>query len=149
MYLQIHYKFVWGFYNSVTCGGDLWKIDKSNNGTLIAHKADPMSDRFYTGSVFYLHELKVRFQVKLTKDQKQANRALHCTPKEVSKQGRLQKRAERPLEGLSQEVKKGTRVPRSADFPWSANFWRVFQCEGQLLELSFRGRAWSFFLSFF
>jgi hypothetical protein len=53
-----------------------------------------MLDRFYAGSVFYLHELKVRFQVKLIKEEKQANRALHHTPKEVSKQGRLQKRAE-------------------------------------------------------
>ncbi len=73
-----------------------------------------MLDRFYAGSVFYLHELKVRFQVKLTKEEKPANHALHHTPKEVSKQGRLQKRAERPLEGLIQEVKKGTRVPKPA-----------------------------------
>jgi hypothetical protein len=73
-----------------------------------------MLDRFYTGSVFYLHELKVSSQVKLTKEEKQANRALHCIPKEESKQGRLQKRAKKPLEGLSQEVKKGARVPRCA-----------------------------------
>jgi len=76
-----------------------------------------MLHRFYAGSVFYLHELKVRFQVKLTKEEKQANRALHRTPKEVSKQGRLQKKAERPLEGLIQKVKKGTRVPSVADHP--------------------------------
>jgi hypothetical protein len=61
-----------------------------------------------------LHELKVGFQVQLTKEEKQANRALHCIPKEVSEQGRLQKRAERLLEGLSQEVKKATRVPKCA-----------------------------------
>jgi hypothetical protein len=73
-----------------------------------------MLDRFYAGSVFYLHELKVSFQVKLTKEEKQANRPLHCIPKEVSKEGRLQKRAQKPLEGLSQEVKKGTRVPKCA-----------------------------------
>jgi len=87
---------------------------KATSELLIAHKADPMFDSFYVGSVFYLHELKVRFQVKLTKEEKQANRALHCTPKEVSEQGRLQKRAKRSLEVLSQEVKKGTRVPKSA-----------------------------------
>jgi len=90
------------------------KSIKTTSELLIAHKANLMLNNFCAESVFYLHELKVRFQVKLTKEEKQANCALHCTPKEVSKQGRLQKRAERPLEGLSQEVKKGTRVPKSA-----------------------------------
>jgi hypothetical protein len=69
------------------------KSIKATSELLIAHKADPMLDSFFAGSVFYLHELKVRFQVKLTKEEKQANRALHCTPNEVSKQGGLQKRA--------------------------------------------------------
>ncbi len=73
---------------------------------MIAGKADPTLDSFYTGSVFYLHDLKVRFKVKLTKEEKQANLA--------PKQGRSQKRVERPLEGLREEVKKGTRVPKSA-----------------------------------
>jgi hypothetical protein len=89
------------------------KSIKTTSELLIAHKANLMLDSFDAESVFYLLELKVRFQVKLTKQEKQANCALHCTPKEVSKEGRLQKRAEMPLEGLSQEVKKGTRVPKS------------------------------------
>jgi hypothetical protein len=61
------------------------KLIKATSELLIAPKADPMLDSFYTGSVFYLPELKVRFQVKLNKEEKQANHALHCTPKEVSK----------------------------------------------------------------
>jgi hypothetical protein len=87
---------------------------KARTELLTAHKADPMLDRYSAGFVFYLHELKVSFRVKLTKEEKQANRALHCIPKEVNKQGRVQKRAKKPLEGLSQEVKKGTRVPKCA-----------------------------------
>jgi hypothetical protein len=44
------------------------KSIKATSELLIAHKADPMLDSFYAGSVFYLHELKVRLQVKLTKE---------------------------------------------------------------------------------
>jgi hypothetical protein len=43
------------------------KSIKATSELLIAHKADPMLDSFYAGSVFYLHELKVRFQVKKPK----------------------------------------------------------------------------------
>jgi hypothetical protein len=46
------------------------KSIKATSEFLIAPKADPTMDSFYAGSMFYLHDLKVRFQVKLTKEEK-------------------------------------------------------------------------------
>ncbi len=43
------------------------KSIKATSELLIAQKADLMLDSFNAESVFYLHELKVHFQVKLTK----------------------------------------------------------------------------------